>query len=187
VVIVTATWSIATFAAMGAAWLAVSHAVANVADPVPSIISGSIAAPRAAPLGAGSVTTTTDTAPPAGATELSPSTAPSVPSSSQLTEAGPPATTGIGEPAAVGGNNAPSTVAPVVNTASFSRAGGVVTMSCRGEAASLVSATPNQGYTVLVSNPGPEAVEVTFSSSSNDSEFHGHCVNGQPAPELSDD
>ena len=93
----------------------------------------------------------------------------------------------LGDPFAVSSDGSGATSTPSSTTVSFNSAGGVVTISCQGAVASLVSATPNQGYTVAVMNSGPEEIEVKFASSSRDSEFHGRCLDGQPAADLSDD
>jgi hypothetical protein len=103
--------------------------------------------------------------------------------------AGPaaPVETGIADPVTVSSGDDGSAPPPAATTRSFSKTGGVVTMSCDGHVATLVSATPAPGYTVRVSNSGPEEIEVAFTSGSQDSEFHGQCVNGQPAEQVSDD
>jgi len=184
--LIAITWVAVTASAVGIAWLAVSNAVANVADPLPTMISGpSAAAPPVSPSStAPGITSGTDalSVAPDDAASRSAGGSGLVP---DTTVQGP---TGIADPVSVQSDDSgapPTTAGP--STQSFSKTGGVVTMRCDGNAASLVSATPAQGYTVRVSDAGPEQIEVAFTSPSHDSEFHGLCVNGQPAAQVTDD
>jgi hypothetical protein len=100
---------------------------------------------------------------------------------------GEPATDGSGVAEPFTAENSPDTEttqapssASSPSTASFGNEGGTVTLSCDGSAISLVSATPRQGYTMNVTNAGPEEVAVVFKSSTHDEEIHGHCVGGRP-------
>lgn len=183
--LIALSWALVTASAVGIASLAVSHAVANVADPLPAVLSG--AGTAAGPTS----TSTTGTVLDAGAPSTS---APAVPADGAVASAGAssatgtPTSSGFGDPGAVQRSDegaAPS--GPSATTRSFSTTGGVVTMSCDGPTATLVSATPAQDYKVVVSNAGPELIEVAFTSPSHDSEFHGQCVNGQPTEPVSDD
>ncbi len=65
-------------------------------------------------------------------------------------------------------------------TATFSAAGGVVTVSCTGTSARLVSASPTGGYKMDVSEAGPEKVAVSFESGDRESEIAARCVSGRP-------
>lgn len=174
-----------TASAVGIAWLAVSNAVANVADPLPTMISGPNAvAPASTPSTVASATegaasSSVGSADPTGSSAASSGGAPDTTMQSP---------TGIVDPVTEQNSDSgapPTTSGPT--TQSFSKAGGVVTMRCDGNTASLVSATPAQGYTVKVADAGPEQIEVAFTSPAHDSEFHGQCVNGQPAAQVNDD
>jgi hypothetical protein len=188
-VLLAATWLMVTVAAVSVAWLAVSRAVANVADPMPAVISARGVAPTPATAVLDPQTVVTDTIDQSGAP---PTSSLGPPIGDPVAAAGADASgasgaTGVADPAAVASDGSGAASAKSSKTASFNSAGGVVTMSCRGAVASLVSATPNQGYTVTASNSGPNEIEVKFASSSHDSEFHGRCVDGQPSADLSDD
>jgi len=186
--LLAATWTAVTVAAVLIAWLAVSSAVANVADPAPAVIGGQRS-------GASASLSTTSTAP---------ATNPEAPPVSDAASADPDATNaqnvapaadptrenggaGVGDPLAVERTDDAAAASSSTHTASFSNEGGVVTLSCTGDTISLLSATPRQGYTVVVGNSGPSQVEVTFKSSSHDAEIHGQCVGGKPVATVSDD
>ena len=66
----------------------------------------------------------------------------------------------------------------------FSSQGGVATVSCRAGAASLVSSSPQNGFTETIGSAGPETVSVTFTSPSHQSEIHAACINGQPSAQI---
>lgn len=188
--LVPVTWLCATIAAVGLAWIAVSSAVHEVTGPMPAVVAATQrGVARGEPTAATVDTTSTAPAPaedPAAASP-DPSGGGAAPSPS------PPPHAGAVDPGAAVGDSfqvdhestASATTAPPT-TQSFNTNGGVVTMSCNGDAASLVSATPNQGYTVAVDNPGPDGIEVTFRSSSDDETFHGQCVAGRPTTALDD-
>ncbi len=73
-----------------------------------------------------------------------------------------------------------TTAAPRAGSTTFSTAGGVVTVSCTGTSARLVSASPASGYTMDVHESGPESVAVSFESGDHDSEISARCVDGRP-------
>lgn len=67
-------------------------------------------------------------------------------------------------------------------TASYSTAGGVVTVRCTGPfnvLIELVAATPSNGYAVSVASSGPYYVEVHFLRPGRDDPLWAYCV-GQP-------
>ncbi len=74
----------------------------------------------------------------------------------------------------------PTTQAPKGPTATYSTAGGVVTVACRNSFfIELVSATPNNGYSVNVVTGGPYFVEVHFVRAGRDEPVWAYCL-GQP-------
>ena len=74
----------------------------------------------------------------------------------------------------------PSSSAPVSTT--YSTAGGTVTASCTGSTIRLVSASPSSGFTMQVSDSGPEQVQVKFRSATQEFEVQLGCVGGRPQP-----
>jgi hypothetical protein len=56
----------------------------------------------------------------------------------------------------------------------------VATVSCHGSAASLLSATPADGYGVTVGDGGSDEIEMQFTSSKHEYRLHVRCTNGQP-------
>ena len=82
----------------------------------------------------------------------------------------------------------PSTVTAVERT--WSGAGGVVVVVCRGTAAELGTARPDNGFMTEVNDTGPQRVEVEFEGSGeNDAEtrVRAECVNGEPSFEVDTD
>ncbi len=77
--------------------------------------------------------------------------------------------------------SSPATTQPPSRpTATFSTAGGVVTVACNGSFfIDLVSATPRNGYAVNVATPGPYYVEVHFIRAGQDDPIWAFCL-GQP-------
>jgi hypothetical protein len=55
-----------------------------------------------------------------------------------------------------------------------------VTVSCQGPTISLVSASPADGYTLLVRSAGPTFISVHFIAGRDDVGVHATCKNGQP-------
>jgi hypothetical protein len=74
----------------------------------------------------------------------------------------------------------PSSSTPVSTT--YSTAGGTVTASCTGSTIRLVSASPSSGFTMQVSDAGPEQVQVKFRSATQEFEVQLGCVGGRPQP-----
>lgn len=183
------TWCVATIAAVVIAWLAVSSAVADVSDPTPAIatvqradaastISSALdGAASSSPDGAPTSSDGSSPSPAAGSVPSTVASTPGVGSASSFDNADSRTTPSPPPPATTNGT---------ATTSSFNTSGGVVTMSCNGSSASLVSATPQQGYTTHVDNPGPEEIEVSFTSPSRDATFHGRCVGGTPTQIVDD-
>ncbi len=74
----------------------------------------------------------------------------------------------------------PTTQGPQRPTTAYPTAGGVVTVACRNAfLIDLVSATPNNGYSVNVVNRGPYYVEVHFVRAGRDEPLWAYCL-GQP-------
>lgn len=65
-------------------------------------------------------------------------------------------------------------------TRTWAGTGGRVTVSCRGSRASLVSATPADGWSVEVGSRGGEEVEVGFRRSDSEVQVQGRCDAGTP-------
>jgi cytoskeletal protein RodZ len=149
------TWVVVTAAAIGFTWLAVSSAIGTTSDDLRPTIAADATA---------SVPVAT------GATEaVAPATGDTTSADTSSVRPSEPAKV---PPAA----SSPYAAKP---TATFAVAGGVVTVSCTGGSISLLSATPQAGYSVEVKNGGPEEVEVKFRSD-EDSELRARCVGGQP-------
>jgi cytoskeletal protein RodZ len=170
------TWLVATTAAVALAWFAVTSAIADTSEQVLPVFTA-----RPASVGPAS-STVRDTAPPQ--TEVEPATDDSADAASAA-QASTPAATQV--PGTVDEETSPSNPQPppttaAGQTATFSSRGGIVTASCSGHAISLVSASPQPGYTVQVKNRGPEDLEVKFNGE-NDSEIKAKCVGGRPRQE----
>jgi hypothetical protein len=65
--------------------------------------------------------------------------------------------------------------------------GGIATVSCTGDAISLVSAHPNDGYKLTIDKSGPEHVELTFTGSRERIELRARCSDGRPRWTVDDD
>ena len=76
--------------------------------------------------------------------------------------------------------SAPSGAPPVSTT--YSTGGGTLTASCTGSTIRLVSASPASGFTMQVSDSGPEQVQVKFRSAQHEFEIQLQCVGGRPRP-----
>ena len=59
--------------------------------------------------------------------------------------------------------------------------GGRVGASCTGERIELLFATPDEGWTVEATDPGPERVEVEFRRGESETGVHAECADGIPA------
>ncbi len=53
-------------------------------------------------------------------------------------------------------------------------------MHCNGNAIVLDFATPIPGASVMVANPGPEEIEVSFKKDGRESGIHARCQAGVP-------
>ncbi|MDQ4134309.1 MAG: hypothetical protein M3179_14170, partial [Actinomycetota bacterium] len=73
----------------------------------------------------------------------------------------------------------PTTAPPSRPTATYSTAGGTVTVACDGYFIDLVSATPKVGYRASVVTGGPYYVEVHFRRGGQDVPIWAFCM-GQP-------
>jgi hypothetical protein len=65
-------------------------------------------------------------------------------------------------------------------TKTFNTGGGTLTVECQGSAISLVSASPANGYTLMVHSSGPTSVSLDFAKQTQDWSVHVTCQNGQP-------
>lgn len=74
----------------------------------------------------------------------------------------------------------PPAPAPTVSTKTFALVGGTVTFKCTGNVISLVSATPNSGFSVETETEnGGQEIKVRFESDTHRSEIRASCVGGQ--------
>ncbi len=133
--------------------VAVGPPVPPSATPAPVVASSP---PRAPPTGSGSGS---DAGAGGGG---SPSSSSSPPTSSPPSQ--PTGSSGISTPLA----------------ATFSTSGGTVTVSCQGSTISLVSASPADGYALVVRSSGPGFVDVDFTGQPNGSSVRATCMNGAP-------
>ena len=67
---------------------------------------------------------------------------------------------------------------PVVNT--WTVTGGTVSVSCQGQAISLVYASPQDGWRVEIEKRGPATVEVNLARNGQGTKLRASCVNGIP-------
>ena len=58
--------------------------------------------------------------------------------------------------------------------------GGRVGATCTGQRIALLFATPNEGWTVEVTDPGPERVEVEFRRGESETGVRAVCTDGVP-------
>jgi hypothetical protein len=65
-------------------------------------------------------------------------------------------------------------------TRGFPVSGGVVAVRCTGSRIALLYAVPAAGYRTIVSDRGPEQVEVEFAGDPAGAHLHVSCVDGQP-------
>ena len=73
-----------------------------------------------------------------------------------------------------------ATAAPDSSAVTFTAPGGVVVVTCQGDAIALISARPTDGYRMEIKDAGPSRVEVEFSSSRDQSRIEAVCVGGVP-------
>ena len=66
--------------------------------------------------------------------------------------------------------------------ATFGSRGGTVTVACLDDAIALVSSWPNDGYQMVVDDPGPDRIRVLFSAGdgADRDEVESRCVEGRP-------
>lgn len=105
------------------------------------------------------------------------------PSASTGTATHSSAPTGSGRPTpTTTATRPPSSSAPAVARGSWSGVGGVVIVQCRAEAISLVSATPDAGFSVEVEKE-ERSLEVKFQRQGDDdreTKVEARCVAGEP-------
>ncbi len=92
---------------------------------------------------------------------------------------GGPAGSSGGSDDAVGSGSGAGT-GSATTTRTWSGTGGRVTVSCRSDRASLVSASPADGWQVEVGSRGGEEVEVTFRQPGTEVQVQGRCQSGAP-------
>jgi hypothetical protein len=214
--LVTATWLAATAGATALGWRSVTFVTAQVTDQparVLNVASLDTAAARAKPapgvpdgtttssVSAGSsssvgVTPTTITSGPAGSTGSAGTASPD----SSTPDSSTPDTSIAGSsttrhPSTTRGpvDTRAQTTAPTVaaTTQTNSTPGGVTTVACHGSQPELISASPNQSYTVSVdtgdqSSDNPH-IDVQYSSSHHQYTVTATCRNSQPTFTVSAD
>lgn len=132
----------------------------DASSPPPTVASAATGAGRGAPQ--------PPLAGPAGSRTLGPEVAPTV------APAAVPATPPTTQPP-----RPPTSQPPQRPTATYSTAGGDVTVACKGYVIDLVSATPNKGWAVDVVTAGPYYVEVHFLRGGQDEPLWAYCL-GDP-------
>jgi len=100
-------------------------------------------------------------------------------------QAGAKATPGVapGKAATASASGSSTTHGQPVVARTWPITGGQVGVSCTGARIELLFATPQDGWTVKVSQSGPESVEVAFRRGGSQSDLHAVCVNGTPTRE----
>lgn len=174
-------WSVATALATWAMWAGVSFVGSEVTDRHMTIGAADV---RAA-LGSAVDLTRLPVSQPV-TTTTSPTTAssparPSAASRPSPGAAGAPVATHDTHESATSSATSSEGDTRTESTKSFSSSGGFATVGCRDASIRLVSASPAAGYSMQVSDAGPEKVEVHFTSAGADSTIEAVCVNGQPA------
>lgn len=181
-------WLAVTVASTAMVWAATSIVAADVTDRPPAVVAhedvvselaSGTTVPTARP------TTTTTLRPPATTTTVAargqatagPST--TVARQSPVVTAppvtSPPTPTTLARAPAT----TPTTQAPARPTATYATVGGVVRVACNGLLIELLSAIPNNGYSVKVPVNGPANVEVHFVKGGQDVEVKAVCF-GEP-------
>jgi hypothetical protein len=179
-----ASWVVTTMLATLVSAAGVSIVTRDVTDDHrPALGRADVVALLAAPAATGPTTTAAppveSAAPASSAAAPETTAAPAVPSTTTAPVAPsttkPPPTT----PAA-------TTVPPLAGAvaATYSSAGGTITVACLGDVIALASARPNDGYRLLVLAEGPEWVQVRFAADGADhgDELAAGCWNGEPFP-----
>ncbi len=185
-------WLAVTAAATAIVWAGTSTVAADLTDrPAPLVAhhdvvsaleSGTTGAETAPGISTPEANRPAPTVPPdaAGAATGAPAAAvPQSPAAASSPDA--PAVPGPVAPPATGPTSPPTTQAPPRSTATYSTAGGVVTVACKNSFfIELVSATPTNGYTAKVVNGGPFYVEVHFVRVGRDEPVWAFCAGGVP-------
>ena len=177
-------WLAVTLASTAMVWAATSIVAADVTDRPPAVVAHEDVVSELAS-GPTVPTTTTTVRPPSTTTTVAArSQAPAGPTTTVARQSpavtvppvtSPPTPTTV-RPAPV---VTPTTQAPARPTATYATAGGVVRVACNGLLIELLSAIPNNGYSVKVPVNGPANVEVHFVKSGQDVEVKAVCF-GQP-------
>jgi len=187
-------WLAVTAAATAIVWAGTSTVAADLTDrPAPVIAHQDVV--NALQSDAPAPETTPGISPPAPDATGAPSAADPTGDDAAVPTPGatPPGVSGSETPPAIAGVPAPvpaappttvvsppTTQAPQGPTATYSLAGGTVTVACtNGFFIGLVSATPNNGYAVNVVAAGPYYVEVHFVRAGRDDPLWAYCL-GRP-------
>lgn len=165
-------WLVATAGATGVSWAATSMVRASVTGDHPYLSPAAVASLAADPDDQPATTVPPTAAP-----------APTVPPTAPAA-AVPPRPAPAAAPPVTAPHPAPARPAPPVaasHRATFSVEAGTVTVACAGDAASLVAASPADGYRVTVFASGPERVAVVFDGEHRRGVFVV-CQDGTPVP-----
>jgi hypothetical protein len=180
-------WLAVTTAATAMVWMATSIVAAEVTDRPPPAVghrevvmalqSGQTDAktdPGIGPTGAPTPSTTAppsgSAAPPAAPGQAAPAPAPG-PVAPGVATTAPPAAPPTTSPV-----SPPTTPPPSKPTATYSTAGGVISVSCNGYFIDLMSATPANGFAARVITGGPYYVEVHFVRPGRDVPIWAFCM-----------
>ena len=99
----------------------------------------------------------------------------------------PPAAAPAAPPAAPPARPPAAAPAPAQVVRTWTVAGGMVSAQCRATQIELLYATPRDGWTVEVSNGGPEELEVTFRRGEDEIGVNARCVAGVPEMSAPDE
>lgn len=182
-------WLTVTVASTAMVWAATSIVAADVTDRPPAVIPheevvSALASDTTVPATAPATTTTlrppatTTTVVPRGQSPAPTGSTTSVPRPPGVTVPTPAPTPTIAPPRPTT-PTAPPTTQPALPTATYATVGGVVRVSCDGLLIKLISAIPNNGYSVRIPVNGPVNVEVHFIRSGEDVTVKSVCF-GQP-------
>jgi cytoskeletal protein RodZ len=175
-------WLVVTMVSTAIVWTATSTVAADVTDrPAPVVPHRDVVSqlqsspPEPRPPTTATRPSTSTTRPRTTVPRNAPVTAP--PTTQPALSPPPASTTTVA--AAPTATAPPTTQVPLRPTATYSTAGGVVRVSCDGFFIRLLSATPTDGYRVIVTAGGPVNVEVHFVRFSQDVSVKVICF-GQP-------
>jgi cytoskeletal protein RodZ len=180
-------WLAVTVASTAMVWAATSIVAADVTDRPPAVVAHEDVVSE---LASGS---TVPTAPPTTTTTLRPAGTTTTVAARGQAPAGPATTVARQSPLVTAppvtspptpttlprAPATPTTPAPARPTATYATVGGVVRVACNGLLIELVSAIPNNGYSVKVPVNGPANVEVHFVKGGQDVEVKAVCF-GEP-------